>query len=117
MSNSSYKVHEVSKANPIGKHQFYNEHVSQSLPLIMREQCQDWGIFMEVQQKQKRKTDLDDFMATMFSFNTKYHKLLLQSAFNNNPDVVKEIEKQPDEVSDKPITYTRLTKENPQDPF
>jgi hypothetical protein len=62
---NTYEIAEVNLANEtIGKHQFYQEYLSKSMPVILRNGAKDWGFYKGIEEKSKYA--LDDFLAKEF---------------------------------------------------
>jgi hypothetical protein len=44
-----FKIAEIdTKEKEIGLHEFYDQHLSKSLPLVLRHACEDWGMYKVV---------------------------------------------------------------------
>lgn len=64
-----YNISEVDmEGASIGLHELYTSYVSKSLPLIMRNGCNDWGLKTEIDAKiAQGGTALEDYLISMFS--------------------------------------------------
>lgn len=67
--NRYFNVSEIdAEINPIGKHEFYQQYLSKSMPLVVRNDAKEWPLYKEIHTALRTGVDaLEDYIQGLFS--------------------------------------------------
>lgn len=84
-----FEIKQIDWSNdPIGQHEFYKDYVSRSLPLVIKNGCQDWAMKEMVQREEGIKRlfskTVGESIGNILMLNPKLSQQEIDEHFENN---------------------------------